>query len=85
MHEIWKKKNLNVKTYTPEKKLEFNKEQVLPLLNYTGTKIAQHRQGLFSIFINGLLASIRGFFKAKDKIRRVSMEQEKVLDLRMQR
>ena len=80
MEYIWKKKKLNVRTYGPSKKLEIRKEHALPVASYMGLKLTE-MGGAFSLFVQGFVASIHGFFQAKSKIREVQTKREPVLDL----
>ena len=82
MVDVWKKKNLNVRTYRPEDKLGLRKEHTIPILNYIGMKLAGFG-GVMSVFIHGFFAGLSGFYRTKSKIRESQMKKEKVLDLRV--
>jgi hypothetical protein len=81
MREIWRKKKLNVKTYTPAERLELEKEEAEGFLEYAGLRIIESG-GVMSLFVSGLFTGALGFLNIKEQIRKFQRRREKVLDLR---
>lgn len=81
MREVWRKKKLNVKTYTPAERLELKKEEAEGFLEYLGLRIMESG-GMISLFVSGVFTSALGFFNLKKQIRKFQRKREKILDLR---
>ena len=81
---LQKYKKLKLRTYTPEQKINVGKEEALSWAGYMGARLSRFN-GLTAVFASGILASIRAFFSAKDKVSEYRMKNEKVLEFRIKK
>ena len=81
------KRKLLFKTYEPEKRIEFSKEQAIPLLVRIGNRLAC-LGGLIGFWASSGLMLIKGFFsaeeKVKEQIRKFSFNN-KIIEIRVKK
>jgi len=77
----YKTKKMNLRTYEPEKRLEFQTEEVAGKAINAGTKIASLSDGLL-IFAGWIFYPIIVFLGSKERFREFRMKHEKVVDIR---
>jgi len=77
----YKIRKMNLKTYEPENRLEFQTENVAGKALNAGTKLASLSEGLL-IFTGWIFYPIILFLGLKEKFREFRMKHEKVVDVR---
>lgn len=70
--------NFNLQTYEPEKKIEINKEELLPHAFRFGAFFSRIG-GIFMIIFYSIVSMFTFFFASKDKFREFQMKREKVV------
>jgi len=78
-----KKRQLLFKTYEPKKRIEFSKEQAVPLLVRIGHRLSC-LGGLIGFWASSGLMLIKGFFSAEEKIRKFSFN-DKIIEIKVKK
>ncbi len=76
----FKKRNI-LETYNPKKKIEFSKEQAVPLLIRLGHNFVG-LGGLISFLVSSGLMIIRGIFSVGEKVKKFSLNK-KIVEIRI--
>jgi len=78
-----KKRDCPFETYKPKKKVDFSKEETLPLLIRIGHSFV-FLGGLMGFWASSILMGLKGFFIAEKKVKSFSLNN-KVVELRIKK
>jgi len=71
---------MDIKTYTPEKKIRVHKEGAVPVIMDVGNRFISIGS-LLGFFVSSFLLSFRTYWKGKKKVREFASRYERTLDL----